>query len=320
MRYKLDKLDRRILEILDENARTSLTQIAHLLGISKQLVSFRLKRLEGRKIIDQYSAYLDRSKLGYYHYQLYLKLAKDFASKSLIKILCKVPSIHWVAQASGTYNLIVYFLVKNLEECYLTYNAIIKIFSGLIQKKELLLTSRAHYFNQRSITYAQKKLSTLQQPTKIFKLKPRDYALINAIKENARIEIKQLAKQVDLSEYTTRQRLNYLIKIKIIREFKPRINYQTLGYTHYQISIYSNKLSSLEKRQLFKKIIISKESLRVTEVIGKWDLNCDVVLPSGKNPSQWLRKLVGKKLLESLISTDILELRKVPAVNTVVYS
>ncbi len=320
MYNKLDRIDRGILEILDENARTSFTQIAHLLGISKQLVSFRLKRLESRKIIDQYSAYLDRSRLGYYHYQLYLKLPKDLENESLVKSLSKIPSIHWVAQSNGTYNLIVYFLVKNLEECYLTYNTITKTFTGLIKEKQFLLTTRAHYFNQGLITYAQKKAGILQQPTKIHKLKPRDYSLINAIKENARKEIKQLARQVGLSEYTTRQRLNYLIKIRVIREFKPRLNYQALGYNHYQIFICFNESSSLEKQIILKKIISSKEFLRVTEVIGKWDLTCDVILPNGKNPSLWFKKLVGTKLLESLNSTDILELKRVPALNTVVYS
>jgi len=50
---KLDKKDKRILTMLDENARYSNSQIARKVGLSKPAVEYRLKRFEKNNIIFQ---------------------------------------------------------------------------------------------------------------------------------------------------------------------------------------------------------------------------------------------------------------------------
>jgi DNA-binding Lrp family transcriptional regulator len=62
---QLDETDRRILNILMENSRLSLRQIAKKANVSVATVMHHIKRLEDDKIIKKYSAKIDYEKLGF---------------------------------------------------------------------------------------------------------------------------------------------------------------------------------------------------------------------------------------------------------------
>lgn len=50
----LDKTDLKLLQVLEEDARQTLSQIAKKLKTSQQVVSYRLKSLEKRGIVGGY--------------------------------------------------------------------------------------------------------------------------------------------------------------------------------------------------------------------------------------------------------------------------
>ncbi len=61
---KLDQLDFKLLEILQENCRIPIKKLAKQLGVPKSTVHYRIKRLEAEKIITGWSVRLDSQKLG----------------------------------------------------------------------------------------------------------------------------------------------------------------------------------------------------------------------------------------------------------------
>jgi Lrp/AsnC family leucine-responsive transcriptional regulator len=63
MVIKLDLKDKKILTLLDEDARLSNSQIAKKVGLSKPAVEYRLKRFEKNNLIFQYYTIIDFTKL-----------------------------------------------------------------------------------------------------------------------------------------------------------------------------------------------------------------------------------------------------------------
>lgn len=61
---ELDRLDIAILEALQENARTPLSEVGRRIGLSQPATSERVKRLEERGIIAGYGAQVDPAALG----------------------------------------------------------------------------------------------------------------------------------------------------------------------------------------------------------------------------------------------------------------
>ncbi len=60
----LDNLDWRILELLQENAKQTYTEIGHRLGVAHSTVYDRIRRMEEYGIIKRYGAIIDLEKVG----------------------------------------------------------------------------------------------------------------------------------------------------------------------------------------------------------------------------------------------------------------
>ncbi|MER9403585.1 Lrp/AsnC family transcriptional regulator [Mesorhizobium caraganae] len=61
----LDDLDRKLLDILVKDSRTSLKELAQQVGLSSPSVSERLRRLEERGVIRAFTVEIDPEALGY---------------------------------------------------------------------------------------------------------------------------------------------------------------------------------------------------------------------------------------------------------------
>lgn len=72
----LDKLDRRILQLLSINARFTTTEIALNLKEKESVVSKKIKELEKKKIIEGYRPLIDHALLGYTWYKIWLNVNK----------------------------------------------------------------------------------------------------------------------------------------------------------------------------------------------------------------------------------------------------
>ena len=69
----MDDIDRKILKLLQENARMSLKAIAEKTFLSSPAVSARMEKLEKEGILSGYHAVVDPIKLGY-HIIAYINL------------------------------------------------------------------------------------------------------------------------------------------------------------------------------------------------------------------------------------------------------
>ena len=61
---ELDENDRRLIDALDRNARTSIADLARLIGLSPQSTSDRIKRMEDLGVIVGFAVRLDPAALG----------------------------------------------------------------------------------------------------------------------------------------------------------------------------------------------------------------------------------------------------------------
>lgn len=63
--YRLDAIDKKIIYMLMDNAKTSLAQISKNIGISTTAVHQRIKKLENAGVIENSVLFLNPRKIGY---------------------------------------------------------------------------------------------------------------------------------------------------------------------------------------------------------------------------------------------------------------
>ena len=66
MDYKIDNIDRKIIEMLQKNARTSVKEIAKEVFLSSPAVSARIEHMEKTGVISGYHAQVNPILLGYH--------------------------------------------------------------------------------------------------------------------------------------------------------------------------------------------------------------------------------------------------------------
>lgn len=111
----VDEIDRRILELLMENARTPARQIAIKLrneghDLQDRAVAYRIARLEKKQIIKGYETVLRQSVAEDFE-ALYLKFRTTKSLESLVDQVCDfvkdLPNCLMTATVTGNWNLLV---------------------------------------------------------------------------------------------------------------------------------------------------------------------------------------------------------------------
>ncbi|MBI2548144.1 Lrp/AsnC family transcriptional regulator [Candidatus Woesearchaeota archaeon] len=118
-KIKLDNKDKKIIELIQKNARISISQMSRKTGIPRDSIKYRLRRLEKEKVIRFYHAFLNPSKLGYpmYTYVTFvLSNVTQEKEKEFISFLVSHPNIIYVSKNSGKWDFTIGICSKEFKE------------------------------------------------------------------------------------------------------------------------------------------------------------------------------------------------------------
>jgi len=117
----LDKTDRKILSLLQGNARLTVQEIGHQINLSKTPVHERIKRLERTGIIDRYVTILDKKKLGNL-LMVYCQVTLDRQTRDAFAdyeaAVRDLPDVLECNRVSGTFDYLIKIVSRDME----TYN------------------------------------------------------------------------------------------------------------------------------------------------------------------------------------------------------
>ena len=109
----MDDIDRKIIQLLQEDARKSFNKIADSLGIAVGTAYNRVKNLEDNGILKGYTIMLDSAKLGYGLTALILIEAEGRYLPEVEKELAKLTEIMCIYDITGDYDIAVVARFRN---------------------------------------------------------------------------------------------------------------------------------------------------------------------------------------------------------------
>lgn len=112
----VDDIDRRILEVLREDARTSIREIARRINAPHSTVYERVKKLERKGVITGYTIRIDYKKLGYQVTALILVNVDGRHILEVEKELAQEPNVLAVYDITGEYDIALLASFKNIDE------------------------------------------------------------------------------------------------------------------------------------------------------------------------------------------------------------
>lgn len=103
----MDSIDKQILDMLQQNARTPLKTIAEKVFLSSPAVSTRIEHLEKQGIIKGYTAMIDKEQLGY-HITAFINLEMEPIQKQdFYPWISEVPNVLECNCVTGSYSMLL---------------------------------------------------------------------------------------------------------------------------------------------------------------------------------------------------------------------
>lgn len=103
----IDDNDKQIINVLNDDARLSYREIAHMLNISVGTVSHRIKRMEEKGIIKGYIPHVDPEKVGYdFRAIIFMNISKGKLRKVEEKIV-EFNNVLGVYDVTGDFDAVI---------------------------------------------------------------------------------------------------------------------------------------------------------------------------------------------------------------------
>ncbi len=257
-----DLLNRKITYLLYENARYSPTQLAKILKVNRETVLYRLQKMRADGILNGFVTLINHEKMHLREYRIFFKLKIVGEEKEFIVCLAEMESVVTINICAGAYDLVVAFWVANDQEFLLDFQKMIDKHHGVITHFDIVVGL------ERDLIGGMKYLLSEKELLQIPKIKPHkdstfskeiilatekkyfpdviDRKILRVINLHADISIGDLAKELSLSSFIVKKRMEGMVQAKVIRHFFPVVSIAKLGYHWWYVLIKCTKLNHVK--------------------------------------------------------------------------
>ncbi len=289
----LDLKDRKILSLLDMDARTPLSQIAKQVGLSREVVHYRIQQLEKKGIIEGYYTALDVGKLGYLYCRIFLKYRtmSPEIEKGILTRCQKTKGIIWVTLGEGKWDFSIVYLATSLHDFEKFYDQFMIEYGDVFQKPYLSIAFRIHHF-KHSFLYPDKNRSEVVLGTeKKVKIDAIDLTIIHYISKNARASLMEIAQETKTTAKIVNYRLQKLVREKVILAFRAKLNTRLLGYDYYKVFLSLQHLTEQRKQKLYSFLKFNPHVIFITKPMGVYNLEFEVMVQNANQLHELMQEL-----------------------------
>lgn len=299
MVINLDLKDRKLLYELDDNSRQSASKIGKKIGLSPEVVNYRIKRLEKEEIITQYQLIVNLSTLNILQFKICLSFQhlKSEVLERKIEELKKIDSIKWIISSKGNWDLILSCETDSMESIDELKNKILTKFGNCINKKALSILIEAQTYNRNYLIEDKSVLSDsriIMKKSKPVNIDELDLNILKSLAKNARKPIIDIASELKQTVRVINYRIKQLEKNKIILGYKIALNYERLGLKFFKIFIYLDNPQEEKINSLISYLKQNKNTIHHVKVLGNWDLEPEFEVHSEEEFNKILQEIKDK--------------------------
>ena len=298
--FKLSNVDLKIIKVLGENSRLSYREISKLSKVGSATIHQKVRRWLKENFIKRFTIDINWELLGRKSLA-YVSVLVDFpaqkeAPKKYVEMLEKINQFSYVESVSsvtGRTDLILRASARSNDEM-----------------NQFLDNLRLLEGVSRTETYMSlfdgKKINSLHG--KKFDYKESHLRILQALQENARASLRQIAKKAGISHASVHTFLKELIDNKIIMRFTVILNNEKMGLATRAYVLITFDYPLLLKLKVTQKDIVGKlikrpEVLKATAVTGRVDA---ILLVNVENMYKLDEFVIGLRGIKGIKRTETL--------------
>lgn len=292
----LDLKDRKILYELDINARQPDSRIAKKVGLSREVVRYRIHRLQEEGYINYFLTTLNSMKLGFIWFRTFFKFQNLGTQKEeeILEWLRRQSS--WMTQVEGPWDVntgifcrTVYEFRDILSEFFMNYGTYLERYWTSI------VTRMWHYHRGYLLNKKESKADVMgYEPGEKYvpvTIDRTDYKILQKLAKNARMKTIDIAREIEATEIMVRHRIKKMIENGVILGFRPFLNINKLGYSYFKVHIKLQNLTEERKNHILSFIHQHLHIIYLTELVGGADVEIEFQVRTNDELYQYLKEL-----------------------------
>lgn len=275
----LDMVDRKILFQLDLNCRQSTNEIAKKVMVHRNVVLYRIRRLEETGIIRGYFSEINTRALGFLSFRAFIKFANSTMQKEeqLVTFLQNTSEIIWLFRVSGKWDVDFVFVCKTPEEFDDFFRRLRAMYNDIIEFHETSLMTQLFKYPKNYLIEDKTRYPAEETfSSAIVQIDDADRKILRIMANNANIKIMDLAQQVGLTINTVKDRMKQLQKKGVIVGFRPFIDTNKTGYKYYRVHINMKHYSQEDYLRMKEFIGLQPEVIYIVQYIQGADIEVEL--------------------------------------------
>lgn len=282
----LDLKDRKILYELDINARQSYSQIGKKIGLSKDLVNYRIKQLEKSGLIKGYYTVIDIAKLGYLDFRVFLKFYNVTPKKEreIMDYLKNNPRVGWLVSVEGRFDSNMLVWAESVFEYRKFWKEFMKKYRNYIEDKWVsVITELIHY--RKAFLLGKEKddsepeIAGGELSRDIDEL---DWRLLQILATDARASLLEIAKKLNVSAKVIAYRIKQLTRKKVILSFRALLDLDLLGIQYYKVHFTLQNMTEEKENSLFSYARYHPNVVLVDVTVGGADFEIELYVKDNR--------------------------------------
>jgi Lrp/AsnC family transcriptional regulator, leucine-responsive regulatory protein len=291
---KLDVKDRKILYELEVDARQSSSTIAKKVGLSREVVAYRIRQLEASRVIQYYVAIIDYVRLGFMFCRAFFRynnVSPDI-EEEMLSYLKKDPDVSWIGLGHGNTDMGVIYITQNINLLEESYSKFLYRFSGYFKSQNISLAFKIYHFCNTYLYANSDRNHLVVGANKTAEpIDELDHQILLALMKDPRMSIVDLSRKIGTSIKTANTRFKSLRDRGILLGFKCQINTRILNLEHHKIFLYLRRFDQENVQALIRYISHQNEVVYITVPFGSAHLEFELIVKGSLHLFEFMRTM-----------------------------
>lgn len=291
---ELDLKDRKILYELDIDARQSLSKIAKKAGLSKEVVNYRINKLQEDGVINGFYARIDSSKAGLTLFRTFLKLQNitPEKEKELIDYLVSQKEIGWCVSIQGNWDINFIFWANNNDHFFKFWKKFKGLYGEFLGDNQIAIFAwftnlpKGFLIGKKPEGFTVYKLG-LHEKVDLDEL---DFKILRLLSKKAREPLIEIAKQLEVSDKVISYRIKRLEKEKVIVSYGVQIDLEKIGQEYWKIQLSIKNYPEKRLNELNNFCIEHPNIIYTNELIGGADFEIEGVFKNYSKLQEFIKE------------------------------
>jgi len=271
--------DARLLFEIDKNYRQPYSKIGKKIGMSQQLINYKVKSLASDGVVIGNYPLIDYSRLGYLSFRVYFKInyLNWESFEKMINSLKNHPNITSIMECDSGYDLMILFSTRNPSAFNKALREVISEYPKQLKNCMILTTVVEHLFSKNYLTGSNSSSDTVVGGDRNFTdTDPVDKKILKALTRGKKTVV-EMSTEAGITSKTAMNRLKIMENKEIIKGYRLVIDTRKIKLSTNKILIKFHSVSIDKEKEIMKFCLGHPGITEVAKTFGEWDLELTVI-------------------------------------------